>query len=170
MKNSIIIFLLFAICYNGVSQRTNINSPKFRQHIETEELAEFITADLKIDSTIKFQSAMIFIQVNTKGKVTFLNVSGELDNKFKKIVEDRIKSPLTPWLKKNKKNSLWYVFPVFFGHIQNNYSTEEMKWRMLYFENNMNSLRELENDNPGNVVILRTHNHLTNKGMQQFYD
>jgi hypothetical protein len=165
MKNSIIILLLFTICYNGVSQRTNINSPKFRQHIETEELAEFITADLKIDSTIKFQSAMIFIQVNTKGKVTFLNVSGELDNKFKKIVEDRIRSPLTPWLKKNKKNSLWYVFPVFWGQIQNNYSTEEMKWRMLYFENNMNSLRELENDNPGNVVILRTHNHLTNKGM-----
>lgn len=170
MKNSIIIFLLFAIYYNGVSQHTNINSPKFRQHIETEELAEFITADLKIDSTIKLQSAMIFIRVNTKGTVTFLNISGALDNKFKKIVEDRIKSPLTPWLKKNKKNSLWYVFPIFFGHIQNNYSTEEMKWRMLYFENNMNSLRELENDNPGNVVILRTHNHLTNKGMQQFYD
>jgi hypothetical protein len=119
MKNSIIIFILFVISYKGVSQHSYINSPKVRKHIETEKLTEFITADLRIDSTVKLQSAMIFIQVNTKGKVTFLNISGELDKKFKKIIEDRIKSPLIPWLNKNKKNTLWYVLPIFFGQIQN---------------------------------------------------
>jgi hypothetical protein len=170
MKNLIKIFLMLLISFSGLCQKLSINSPKVHEHIETEELASFITANFKIDTTIKLQTAMIFFKVNTKGGVTFLNISGKIEDKFKKILSDRIHSPHSPWLKKNKKSDLWYIFPICFGQIQNNYSLEELKWLMLYQENNINSLRELENDNPGKVVILRTYMHLTNTGMQNFYD
>jgi hypothetical protein len=170
MKNLIKILLMLLVTFSGLCQKLPINSPKVHEHIETEELASFITSNIKVDSTVKLQMAMIFLKVNKKGKVTFLNISGRIEDKFKKIINDRIQSPQTPWLKRNKINDLWYVFPICFGHIQKKYELDEIKWLILYQENNINSLRELENDNPNKVVILRTYMHLTNKGLQNFYD
>lgn len=168
--NKVLTLILISFTFLCQAQKLDIINKKITEHIESEKLTEYITSELKIDTSVKMQSATIFINVNSKGKVTFLNISGDLDKQNKKRLEDKIRSPLAPWINKNKKNALWYVLPLFFGQIQEKYSTEEIKWLMLYFENNLNSLRELEIDNPGNVVILRTYSHLTNKGMYNFYD
>lgn len=164
-----LVFVLFAIPFLAFSQKIHVNSTEFNEHVESEKLRSFLTKGLIVDSTIKLQSAWIVIKVEKTGKVSKLYVAGELEDKFKKILEANAHDAKAPWLKKNRNKYLWYIFPVIFGQIQPNYKPKELELAILTQEHNFNALRDFMMKYPGHVVLIRAYKSLTNKTMEESF-
>lgn len=168
MKYTFITFmLLFAtLCQ---AQKSKLNYKKIYENVESEKLRSFLTKGLIIDSTIKLQSAWVVIKVEKTGKVTNLHLAGELEDKFKKILEANVHDAKAPWLKKNRNKYLWYILPVLFGQIQPNYKPKELELAILTQEHNFNALRDFMMKYPGHVVLIRAYKSLTNKTMEESF-
>lgn len=158
---------LIMLSFLAFSQKIQINSTNFNEHVESEKLRSFLTKGLIIDSTIKLQSAWVVIKVEKTGKVTNLHLAGELEDKFKKILETNVHDAKAPWLKKNRNKYLWYILPVLFGQIQPNYRPKELELAILTQEHNFNALRDFMMKYPGHVVLIRAYKSLTNKTMEE---
>lgn len=161
----LLLFLSFSILCNG--QKKKLNYPKIYEDIESDYLTDFLTTNIKVDSTTRMQFAWIFFKVSKKGKVEYLQTAGTLEEKYKKILEGNIYKKNTPWLSINKKKYLWYILPIVFGQIPNETNLSEMHWNILHNEHSMNMLRDLIRENPTNIFILRVKKKLTNKGMEE---
>ena len=94
-------------------------------------------------------------------------MAGELQDKFKKILDANVHDAKAPWLKKNKAKYLWYILPVTFGEIQPNYKPKELELAILTQEHNFNALRDFIMRYPGHVVLIRAFKSLTNKTMEE---
>jgi hypothetical protein len=169
MMKKIAILLYLFVSFNCLSQKGKIVDNFTLEHIESEELRSFLTKGLIVDSTIKLQSAWIVIKVEKTGKVSKLYVAGELEDKFKKILEANAHDAKAPWLKKNRNKYLWYIFPVIFGQIQPNYKPKELELAILTQEHNFNALRDFMMKYPGHVVLIRAYKSLTNKTMEESF-
>jgi hypothetical protein len=169
MKIYIITLYFISIALGAFSQKIHVNSTEFNEHVESEKLRSFLTKGLIVDSTIRLQSAWIVIKVEKTGKVSKLYVAGELEDKFKKILEANAHDAKAPWLKKNRNKYLWYIFPVIFGQIQPNYKPKELELAILTQEHNFNALRDFMMKYPGHVVLIRAYKSLTNKAMEESF-
>jgi hypothetical protein len=169
MKKLIIILYFIGIAFGALSQKLNTNSSNFNEHIESEKLRSFLTKGLIVDSTIKLQSAWVVIKVEKAGKISNLYLAGELEDKFRKIIEANVHEAKAPWLKKNKSKYLWYIIPLIFGQIQPNYKPKELELAILTQEHNFNALRDFMMRYPGHVVLIRTFKSLTNKTMEEIF-
>ena len=167
MRNILFTILFASISFWSLSQKSEINSKNMYEHIESEKLRSFLTKGLIVDSTIKLQSAWVVIKVEKTGKISNLYWAGELEDKFKKIIEANVYDAKAPWLKKNKAKYLWYILPVIYGQIQAHYKPQELGKAILTQEHNFNALRDLMMRYPGHVVLIRTFKNLTNKTMEE---
>ncbi|MEY4307947.1 MAG: hypothetical protein RL422_150 [Bacteroidota bacterium] len=167
MMKKIASLLFLFVSFNCLSQKGQIISNLTHEHIESEKLRSFLTKGLIVDSTIKLQSVWVVIRVEKTGKISNLYLAGELEDKFKKILEANVHDAKAPWLKKNRNKYLWYVLPVIFGQIQPNYKPKELQLSILTQEHNFNALRDIMMRHPGHVVLIRTYKSLTNKTMEE---
>jgi hypothetical protein len=167
MRNILFTILFASISFLSLSQKSEINSKNMYEHIESEKLRSFLTKGLIVDSTIKLQSAWVVIKVEKTGKISNLYWAGELEDKFKKIIETNVYDVKAPWLKKNKTKYMWYILPVIYGQIQAHYKPQELGIAILTQEHNFNALRDLMMRYPGHVVLIRTFKNLTNKTMEE---
>jgi hypothetical protein len=94
-------------------------------------------------------------------------LAGELEDKFKNILDANVHDANALWLKKNRNKYLWYIFPVIFGQIQPNYKPKELQFAILTQEHNINALRDFIMRYPGHVVLIRAFKSLTNKTMEE---
>jgi hypothetical protein len=166
MKKIVSLFFLF-VSFHCSAQKEQIISNLPLEHIHSEELRSFLTEGLIVDSTVKLQSAWMVIRVEKTGKVSKLYLAGELEDKFKKILEANVYDAKAPWLKKNKSKFLWYILPMTFGEIQANYKPKELELAILTQEHNFNALRDFLLRYPGHVVLIRAFKSLTNKTMEE---
>lgn len=167
MMKKIASLLFLFVSFNCLSQKGQIISNLTQEHIESEKLRSFLTKGLTVDSTIKLQSAWVVIRVEKTGKVSNLYLAGELEDKFKKILEANVHDAKAPWMKKNRNKYLWYILPVIFGQIQPNYKPKELQLAILTQEQNFNALRDFMIKYPGHVVLVRPFKSLTNKTMEE---
>ncbi len=148
------------------AQKSKLNYKKINENVQSQKLEEFLTSDLKVDTVSNLQYACFFIKVYNNSRIDFLTSTGELDKKFRNIIEYNINKKNVPWLKKNKGTTMWYVLPVIFGHINPNLSERQIYKYILADEVNLLAIRELIRDFPNKVFILNTFRKLRNEGMQ----
>jgi hypothetical protein len=148
------------------AQKSKLNYKKIYEDIESQKLEDFLTADIKVDTVSTLQYACFFIKVYNSKRIDFLTTTGELDEKFQKIIEKNIRKKNVPWLKKNKGTTMWYVLPIVFGHIQSNLTERQIYKQILADEINLSAIRDLIRDYPNRVFILNTVRKLTNEGME----
>ena len=164
---TVLVILMLLIASMCDAQKSILKYGRIYEDIQSQNLENFLSSELNVDSTSKMQFAWIYIKVNKYKFIEFFKSSGTLEEKFVNIIKKNSYKKNAPWFKKNRKNTMWYVLPIVIGQVHSNINEDQTYWQILYDENNIYSLRELIRDYPGKVFILKTIRKLTNSNMQK---
>ncbi len=167
--NKVLTLILISFTFFCQAQNSKIDYKKLYENIELDKLEDFITTDLKVDTVSNLQYAWVFIKVYNSKRIDYLAISGELDEKFKKIIENKVRNKNTPWIKKNKGNTIWYIIPIIYGYIQPNLNERTLYKKILADEVNLGMASELMRDYPNRVFILNTWRRMSNHGMESIF-